>query len=553
MGNKRNIIIIVVVGIILLIAIYLLFLRKIDATAITLDKQEINIVVGGNERIIATILPSNAYDKRILWTSSNIEVATVNDNGIITGNKSGEAEIKASTLDGKISSICKVIVSNKEVEKIELVESKISLSIGQTKQIKAIIFPSDATLQTLKYSSSNTEVATVNENGLITANALGNTEITITDEEGKVEVKCQVMVVVPVEDITIAKTSLDMNIGDSVSLSYTITPDNATNKSVIWEIDNPEIIQISSSGKVAAKKIGTAIVKIITEDGNKEVKCTITVKPYDSFGAYKHVFIVGVDGLGAALSKVSSPNFDRIFGNYAYRQNANSENITISAQNWGSILNGVPCSVHGYTNSSIADHKHTSKSKYLSVFYYVYESISNAKLVSVSNWEPINYGIIENDIGVKLHYYSTDDGVVSKSIAYINSDNPPTLMFMHLGNVDDVGHASGGFSNAYYNAVKNADTRIGKIYDAINNKGLMKDSLFIVVADHGMSKNGHGGNSTEEKSVVVAVAGHSVNKVTLNANVRNRDVSSITLYALGVNKPSHFQSSVPDELFGERR
>ena len=78
----------------------------------------------------------------------------------------------------------------------------------------------------------------------------------------------------------------------------------------------------------------------------------------------------------------------------------------------------------------------------------------------------------------------------------------------------------------------------------------MKNSLFIVVTDHGETSGGHGGNSKEESSAVVAVRGYTVNKVTLGENVRNRDVAAIVLYALGVEKPSHFTASVPSNLFG---
>ena len=325
-----------------------------------------------------------------------------------------------------------------------------------------------------------------------------------------------------------------------------------TNKKIIKYIYNG--VSSESDTYTFNKRSKTNNVTIYDVDNqSKSIVCKTEVEPYNSFGTYKHVFIIGVDGMGAALSKVSSPNFDRIFGSYAYRYDAQTEKITISAQNWGSILNGVACGTHKYTNDSIANNKHTSKSKYLSIFYYVYKNIADAKLVSVTNWKPINYGIIENNIGVKMYYYGSDKNVVAKANEFINSNNTPTLMFVHLGNVDDVGHASGGFSQKYYNAVKTADTRIGQIYDTINKKGLMKDSLFILVADHGMTKNGHGGNSKEEKSVVVAVRGYSVNKVILNKDVHNRDVSAIALYALGIEKPSSYISTVPSELFGEPR
>ena len=81
----------------------------------------------------------------------------------------------------------------------------------------------------------------------------------------------------------------------------------------------------------------------------------------------------------------------------------------------------------------------------------------------------------------------------------------------------------------------------------------MKNSLFIVVADHGETDGGHGGQTKEESSAVLAVAGHNVNKIELGADAHNRDVSAIALYALGIDQPGQFISSVPDGLFGESR
>ena len=554
MNNKKKIIIIIsALSVIFGIIFYMLFFKKVEVTAISLDKNEISIVVGNSDRIIATIYPSNATDRRVKWVSSDPSIVTVNEYGIIEGIKKGEAEVRVATLDDKISNICTVKVLNNEIERIDLLESEIRLKVGESKEIKASIVPSNATLQGLKYLSSDDSIAIVDEKGVVTGKAVGKVEIKITDEEEKIETKCNVTVVIPVETIALETTTINMNIGDIKSIKSTITPTDATNQNVKWETSNSEIVAVNQNGQVKAQKIGTVKIKVISLDNGLEASCTINVNPYNSFGAYKHVFIIGVDGLGAALNKVSSPNFDRIFGDYAYRHDANTEIVTISAQNWGSILTGVPYNVHGYTNDSIANNKHTSKDKTLSIFYYVYKSIPNAKLLSVTHWDPINYGIIENDIGVKMNDYSSDDDVTNKVIEYINSGYDPTLLFLQLDDVDHTAHVSGGFSEAYYSAVRKADEQIGKIYDAIDKRGLMKDSLFVVVADHGETSNGHGGNSKEESSAIVAVRGHSVNKVILNANVRNRDVSSIALYGLGVNKPSHFQASVPSELFGEKR
>ncbi len=271
------------------------------------------------------------------------------------------------------------------------------------------------------------------------------------------------------------------------------------------------------------------------------------------FGEYEHVFIIGIDGAGATFEKVASPNFDRIFADNAYRHNAVTEYITTSAQNWGSILLGVDYQTHGMTNDSTAENRHTSADTYHSIFYYTRQAMPKAKLVSICHWPNINYGIIENDIGVKKINRFTDTLVVDEVIKNVTVGKVPTLMFVQLDDMDHAAHTYGGFSDEYYAAAEKMDANLGRIYDAVEGKGLMENSLFIVVADHGETTDGHGGQTVEESSAILAVAGKSVNAGLLPESVHNRDVSAIALYALGIEQPDVFISSVPDGLFGQVR
>ena len=284
--------------------------------------------------------------------------------------------------------------------------------------------------------------------------------------------------------------------------------------------------------------------------------CTVIAmasEGFNSFGAYEHVFIIGIDGLGATFEKVESPNFDRIFADNAYRHDAHTEYVTVSAQNWGSILTGVDYTTHGFDNGWCEENERNSDSGKNSIFYYARQAFPDAELISFNNWSAINHGIIENDLNVKKINRSTDPLVVDAILHYIEKGGAPKLMFVQLDSVDHAAHTYGGFSKQYYNAAEKADVWLGEIYDAIAAQGLMENSLFILVADHGETANGHGGQTKEESSAILAVAGYSVNQTQLNENVHNRDVSAIALYALGIEQPAHFISSVPPELFGDSR
>ena len=271
------------------------------------------------------------------------------------------------------------------------------------------------------------------------------------------------------------------------------------------------------------------------------------------FGAYEHVFIIGVDGAGAAFEKVDAPNFDRIFADNAYRHDAHTEYVTVSAQNWGSILTGVAYDTHGFDNGSTGKYERGSDSDNNSIFYYVRQARPEAQLVSFCNWSNINHGIIENDLGVKKINRKSDPMVADAIVNYFGKGNAPTLMFVQLDSVDHAAHSYGGFSDQYYKAVEKIDVLLGDIYDAIEAKGLMENSLFILVADHGETAGGHGGQTPEESSAILAVAGHSVNQTILPEDTQNRDVAAIALFALGIGQPEHFVSKVPAGLFGESR
>ncbi len=280
--------------------------------------------------------------------------------------------------------------------------------------------------------------------------------------------------------------------------------------------------------------------------------CAVSVAAEDngSFGAYDHVFIVGVDGAGPAFSQVESPCFDAIFGDFAYRHDAQTEKVTISAQNWGSILTGVDYRTHGFTNTNLKIMQRDSGAKNHSIFYYARQAMPQAELVSFNNWDAINHGIIETDLGVKKINCDTDPKVAEAIEAYLDEGNAPKLMFVQLDSVDHAAHTHGGFSDAYFTAVRRADAIVGRIYNALASHDLMENGLFILVADHGEAEHGHGGRTRLESSAVLAVAGKTVNQTQLGISAHNRDVSAIALYALGIEQPAQFVSKVPPELFG---
>ena len=279
----------------------------------------------------------------------------------------------------------------------------------------------------------------------------------------------------------------------------------------------------------------------------------------DSFGAYKHVFIIGIDGAGGFFDRADTPEFDRIFANGAVTLTARAEYSTVSAQNWGAILCGVSAYTHGIRNSSAAEVERSGNVENPTVFSLARKAFPDAELASFVNWEPINFGIIETDVGVLKERRDSDEAVTDAICDYFNNGGAPTLFFVQLDSVDGAGHSYGCYSPEYREQIHVVDGLLGRIYDAIAANGLMEDGLFIVTTDHGHTpEGGHGGPSKTESEVTVAAVGKTVaSGGVLDAETRNRDVAAITLYALGIDRPAHMTARIPANLFtgvaGEER
>ncbi len=157
----------------------------VEVTSITLDLSENEIYTGDTFTIKAEILPTDATDKTISWTSSDESIATVDSNGLVTGITTGKATITATT-SNNYSATCEVTVENKtiEVTGISLSETAITIYVDDTYDLVATIEPEDATDQTVLWSTAADTIASVSTSGTVTAIAVGETTITATASSG---------------------------------------------------------------------------------------------------------------------------------------------------------------------------------------------------------------------------------------------------------------------------------------------------------------------------------------------------------------------------------
>ena len=168
-----------------------------------------------------------------------------------------------------------------DVEKVSLNKSATTLTEGESETLTATIAPSNATGdKTVKWSSSNAEVAAVDSNGKVTAKKAGTAVITATSSNGKTA-SCTVTVKqkeIAITGISLNKSTTSITEGESETLTATITPSNTTgDKTVKWSSSNEAVAAVDSNGKVTAKKAGTAVITATSSNG-KTAGCTVTVK-----------------------------------------------------------------------------------------------------------------------------------------------------------------------------------------------------------------------------------------------------------------------------------
>lgn len=247
--------------------------------SVTLNSSSISLNVGGTYQLSATVSPSDANDKTVSWSTSNSAVATVDSTGKITAKSSGSATITATTSNGKKAS-CTVNVNSIEVSSVSLNAYSITLDEQQTYQLSATVYPSNATNQTLTWSTNNSSVATVSSTGKVTAVSGGIANITVKTTNGK-SASCAVTVnekIMP-KSIEVLPEVLTLTVGNTFELNAKITPNNAENKSVSWSSSNSNAVSVDQNGKLVANKAGmSATITARTVNGLTSTVTVDTVK-----------------------------------------------------------------------------------------------------------------------------------------------------------------------------------------------------------------------------------------------------------------------------------
>ncbi|MDD4773357.1 MAG: leucine-rich repeat protein [Eubacteriales bacterium] len=256
---------------------------EVPVSSVTLSAASVTLKTGEKYTLKATVLPANAADKELAWTTSDAAVVTC-DNGRLEAVGEGSATITARSANGRSAS-CAVRVTAAEipVTSVKLDENNRTVEAGERFTLSAAVSPADATDKSLTWTSSDKTVAEC-QDGVVTARKPGTATITATASNGK-KATCRVTVTgIEAESVSLSHVKLTLEIGDMSTLTAVVNPPETSDKTLTW-ISGDEDIVSCDNGKLTAKAAGTVYIRVLTSNG-KEAVCTVTVlggdKPVES-------------------------------------------------------------------------------------------------------------------------------------------------------------------------------------------------------------------------------------------------------------------------------
>lgn len=279
----------------------------VPVESVSLDKTEYTFnTIGNTLTLKATVLPADATDKSVSWTSDKEAVATVDANGRVTAKGNGKATITVTTKDQGKSATCVITVAQ-WVTGISLDKTSITLNEGQEQTLIPTVNPSNAADKSLNWTSSNTSVATVNAEGKVTAVSKGTATIKAEAKDGSGKyASCSVTVKRIVSSIQLNWTSIAIFNGKTEALIATVIPSDASNTAVTWTSSNTSVATVFSSGVVTGKARGTAIITVTANDGNgAQATCAVEVKQYVTSISLNKASLSLMIGAEATLSVTS--------------------------------------------------------------------------------------------------------------------------------------------------------------------------------------------------------------------------------------------------------
>lgn len=256
-----------------------------SAEQITLNKTEFTLNVGKSRDLTATVLPSNANNKKVVWYSTDDQVATVNKEGRVRAVNVGVCQIVCASAENEAVCAAATVTVQQPVTKISFTQKEMEVYVGEVGYVQCIVEPANATNPTVKYTSSNSKIATVDEYGMVTPVKAGETYVNAISTDGsEIKGRIKVKVLQHVEGVHMRVDTAYIDPGEKTYATAVLEPKDASDNRMSWYSDNENVVTVSGSkNRVNLNGIrwGEATVIGVTEDGGYMTSLLVRVADWD--------------------------------------------------------------------------------------------------------------------------------------------------------------------------------------------------------------------------------------------------------------------------------
>ena len=245
------------------------------ATTISFKSKQIKVPINGTSVLKPSFGPAGSNRWTVTFTSANTDIATVDENGVVSGHSLGKTKITAKLHNKKTATITVWVVI--PVEEVRIPESA-ELARGKTLTLKPEYLPENATEKKVKWTSLSPKVASVTSGGVVKGLKAGTAVIRAKTDNGVIA-ECTVTVYNPVTQVKLNRTSLTLSLYEQKTLNATYKPKNAAHTLITWSSSNKKVATVDENGLVTGLAKGKCTITAKSENG-KTAKCTVTVNEY---------------------------------------------------------------------------------------------------------------------------------------------------------------------------------------------------------------------------------------------------------------------------------
>ena len=245
------------------------------ATTISFKSKQIKVPINGTSVLKPSFGPAGSNRWTVTFTSANTDIATVDENGVVSGHSLGKTKITAKLHNKKTATITVWVVI--PVEEVRIPESA-ELARGKTLTLKPEYLPENATEKKVKWTSLSPKVASVTSGGVVKGLKAGTAVIRAKTDNGVIA-ECTVTVYNPVTQVKLNRTSLTLSLYEQKTLTATYLPKNAAHTLITWSSSNKKVATVDENGLVTGLAKGKCTITAKSENG-KTAKCTVTVNEY---------------------------------------------------------------------------------------------------------------------------------------------------------------------------------------------------------------------------------------------------------------------------------